>query len=325
LVDDYLGVQGRLTRRVQERLACLGADVSFAKAREHLEASWPLSLSTESVRGFCEEQGEKMRRWQTQDEQTPKEFAQAEGQVEFTVDAGKANTREQGWKDFKIAVLQKRVPGKAATSVQWQSRDLPKPTACVAWAALRPIKQFCKSWRPWSRRVGVKQAAEIHALGDGASWIWKAVDRVFTGCEQTLDVYHGCEHVSKGGERLYGDGSKEAVDFLERGRMMLLEQGWNGVTALMGEELAKEDTPKRRRALEKMLGYFAKHVGRLNYAKRLQQGQAIGSGAVEGWAKTLGLRLKARGARWCKKNVSRIASLGCVRNSSQWSAYWHPA
>jgi hypothetical protein len=310
---------------VQERLCCLAADVSFEKAREHLQASWPVSLSTESVRSLCEEHGDKMRRWQSQDQQTPKEFARAKGQVEFTVDAGKANTREEGWKDLKIAVLQKRPLGKEATSAEWQSRDLPKPTACIAWAALRPIKQFCKNWRSWSRRVGVTQAAEIHALADGASWIWKAVGRVFTGCEQTLDIYHGCEHVSKAGERLYGEGSKEAGDFLERGRTLLLQQGWNGITRLMGDELAKEDTSKRRKVLEKMLGYFVKHVGRLDYSKRLQVGQAIGSGAVEGWAKTLGLRLKARGARWRKKNVSRMASLGCVRNTSQWSAYWHPA
>ena len=74
-----------------------------------------------------------------------------------------------------------------------------------------------------------------------------------------------------------------------------------------------------------MLGYFVKHVSRLNYRQRLQEGKAIGSGAVEGWAKTLGLRLKARGARWRKQNVNKMASLGCARNSSQWQAYWKAA
>jgi hypothetical protein len=43
---------------------------------------------------------------------------------------------------------------------------------------------------------------------------------------------------------------------------------------------------------------------------------------VEGQAKTLGLRLKRRGARWNKRNVKPMASLVCVRHSSQWEAYW---
>ena len=51
-------------------------------------------------------------------------------------------------------------------------------------------------------------------------------------------------------------------------------------------------------------------------------GNAIGSGVVEGWAKTLGLRLKARGARWRLNNVQAMAALGCVANSDQWEAYW---
>ena len=38
--------------------------------------------------------------------------------------------------------------------------------------------------------------------------------------------------------------------------------------------------------------------------------------------KTLGLRLKARGARWRKRNAVGMSALGCVRHSSQWSSYW---
>jgi hypothetical protein len=269
-----------------------------------------------------------MQRWQPQEESTPAAFAQAAGAVEFTVDAGKVNTREKGWKDLKIAAFQKRCPGAAALPAEWQSRELPAPTACVAWAAVQPIKQFRKSWRLWSRRLGVGPLADLHALADGAGWIWKAVERVFTGCQQTLDIYQACQCVAQAGERLYGEGAAEAVDFLARGRTLLLESGWQGITQLMGEELQRQDTPRRRTILDKMLSYFTKHArqtNRLQYRQRLAAGQAIGSGAIEGWAKTLGLRLKARGARWRKANVRRMATLGCVRNSSQWAAYWSPA
>ena len=84
----------------------------------------------------------------------------------------------------------------------------------------------------------------------------------------------------------------------------------------------ESDRERRRKATDRLLGYFAKHTGRLNYAERLQAGRAIGSGQVEGEAKTLGLRLKRRGARWDKKNVQPMASLVCVRHTCQWDAYW---
>jgi hypothetical protein len=284
-----------------------------------------LSLSKERIRQACHRQGQRLAVWQKQEQKTPKAFAAAAGQVEFSTDAGKVNTLEAGWKDLKIAVFQKRPCAEPAIPAEWDRRTLPEPTVRVAWAGIAPIKRFRRTWRQRSRRLGVQQAGELHALGDGASWIWRSVERVFTGCQQTLDIYHGCGHLAKAGERLYGEGTDAAEAFLQRGRQLLLESGWSGICQLVGEEYAQEDTPRRRLVLEKLLGYFAKHIQRLDYRERLAAGHAIGSGSVEGWAKTLGLRLKARGARWRRKNVGKMAALICVRNSSQWHSYWSEA
>ncbi len=104
-----------------------------------------------------------------------------------------------------------------------------------------------------------------------------------------------------------------------------MSDGWPGVCVWVAELLSVDDPAeceRRRRFTEKLLGYFSKHVGRLNYRERLASGRVIGSGAVEGQAKTLGLRLKSRGARWRLGNVRPMASLVCVRNSVQWNAYW---
>ncbi|MCI0353608.1 MAG: hypothetical protein L0099_01020 [Acidobacteria bacterium] len=324
-VDELLRLDGHYTRALQQQLCRLCADVSFAKAREHLEALRGVALSKEAVRQACHQQGRRLAQWQTTEESTPQAFAAAAGQLEFTVDAGNVNTREVGWKDLKIGSLQKRPCGEAATPAEWETRVLPEPTARVAWAGIAPAKQFRRSWRRWSRRCGVAQAAELHVLADGADWIWRSVERVFTGSQQTLDLYHGCGHLAKAGERLYGQGSEAARRFLERGRQWLLEAGWSGVCQLVSAEYAQGDTPERRSALEKLVGYFAKHTQRLGYRERLAAGQAIGSGSIEGWAKTLGLRLKARGARWRQKHVAGMSALICVRNGSQWPAYWAPA
>ncbi|MGL4463510.1 MAG: hypothetical protein ACRC1K_15270 [Planctomycetia bacterium] len=41
-----------------------------------------------------------MAEFQPRDEATAQAFRQASGEVEFAVDAGKVNTREEGWKDL---------------------------------------------------------------------------------------------------------------------------------------------------------------------------------------------------------------------------------
>jgi hypothetical protein len=108
----------------------------------------------------------------------------------------------------------------------------------------------------------------------------------------------------------------------EVGSCCWLESGWSGICRRVSKEYAQGETLERRAVLEKLVGYFSKHVGRLGYRERLAAGQAIGSGAIEGWAKTLGLRWKADGARWRRKNVPWMSALVCVRHSSQWQAYW---
>jgi hypothetical protein len=108
----------------------------------------------------------------------------------------------------------------------------------------------------------------------------------------------------------------------ERGREQLLNKGWQGICNYVAEELAKGDTPERRSSLEGLVRYFSQHISRLNYNEGLSAGLVIGSGMVEGNVKTLGLRLKARGARWKVDNVGRMAALIGLRRSTHWNAYW---
>lgn len=323
--DDVLGLTGRLSRRLQEHACRLTADTSFAKAGEHLRALLDVPVSAETLRTLSERHGQQMARWQPTDTAGAAAFRAAAGEVEFTVDAGKVNTREGGWRDLKIAVFQKRTAGAPAPPSAWREQRLPEATSRVAFADIGPATVFRKGWRGWSRRLGVGQSGAMHVLADGAEWIWKSVDRVFSGCRQTLDLFHACAHLSRAADGLHGEGTPAATLAFEQARALLLDSGWHGVCRWVGECLAAGDTPARRAVLDRVIGYFSKHVGRLGYAADLAAGRAIGSGAVEGQAKTLGLRLKTRGARWRTANARRMAALVSVRNSIQWTTYWQTA
>lgn len=323
--DAVIGLTQRFSKVLRKHCCRLAADVSFAKSREHLWQMLGVRLAPETLRGLVGTHAKAMAAFQPKDEATAQTFGQAKGEVELAVDAGKVNTREEGWKDLKIAVISKREAGQPATPAQWQEDRLPEASAVVSLARVAASKVFHKAWNPLLRRLGVKASSSVHALGDGASWIWKSVGRVLPGCIETLDIYHASQRLSLCAQKIFGEATAEATAAFERGRDLLLREGWDGVCVWVSELLSvesAEEVTKRQKVTEKLLSYFAKHTNRLNYCDRLANGRAIGSGVVEGQAKTLGLRLKARGARWLKKNVRPVASLVCVRNSIQWEAYW---
>lgn len=323
--DAVLGLTQRFGKVVQKHCCRPAADVSFAKSSEHLRQMLGVHLAPGTLRTLVGSHGRAMAAFQPKDDATARTFARAGGEVELAVDAGKVNTRECGWKDLKIAVISKREAGEPVTPDRWREDRLPPASAVVSFAQIAASKVFRKRWAPSLRHLGVTELSAVQALGDGASWIWKSVGRVLPGCTQTLDIYHAGGRLSSCAQRIFGEGTAGATAAFERGRQLLLESGWSGVCQWVGELLAvegAEELGSRQQATEKLVNYFAKHTQRLNYPERLAGGRAIGSGIVEGQAKTLGLRLKARGARWLKKNVRPMASLVCVRNSIQWDAYW---
>jgi hypothetical protein len=324
--DALLGITGERSTKATQKYCCkLAADSSFAGTSEILSEMLGVDLCPETVRKVVEGHGKRMARFQSQDTASEKAFREAAGNVEFTTDAAKVNTREEGWKDLKIGVFSKREPGEPTTPENWKKQRLPNPTMVLAFAMIATSKEFRKEWRPRLRRLGVTCMANVHALADGASWIWKGVQRVLTGCVQTLDIFHACAHLHKCAERIHGQESKETKAAYVQGRALLIRLGWQGVCQWVHELLSVDDEAereRRRKATDRLITYFTNHMTRLNYAERLQAGRAIGSGQVEGQAKTLGLRLKRRGARWNKGNVAPMASLVCVRSSAQWDSYW---
>ena len=95
------------------------------------------------------------------------------------------------------------------------------------------------------------------------------------------------------------------------------------VHATAGSEIEWRPHRAARVAMGTLSGYFATHIGRLNYCHRLYTGQSIGSGMVEGAAKNLiGRRLKQTGARWRVENVNQMAELRCLTYSDYWNLYW---
>ena len=319
--DGLLGLDGYLSPRVL-RLACrLAADRSFDGAAERLHECCGVTVGGETLRRYCTATGVRVANWVRTDPGAAGPFREAVGEVEVQVDAGKVNTLS-GWRDLKVVGFARRRIGPAATPAEWDSRDLPGPTARVVLADIEEIDTFRRDWRAWADRLGVGSGSSVSVLGDGADWIWNAAQAQFPGSRQVLDVYHALEYVSDAAKGLYGEGTADTQASYESGRSRLLSEGWSGVCEWVAEELVREDTVARRAAVESLVGYLSKHVGRLGYAERLAEGRSIGSGLIEGTIKTLGLRMKARGARWVERNAEHMVALVALSNSTLWEHYW---
>ena len=152
--DEVLGLEGRYSRTLQKHACRLGADGSFATTREQFRELLGVAVSAETLRAMVQGHSKAMQRFQPQDEATAQAFQKAAGEVEFAVDAGKVNTREEGWKDLKIAVIQKRQRRQPTEPSAWDKQRLPAATIVLAFAMIATSKVFRRSWRSRLRQWG---------------------------------------------------------------------------------------------------------------------------------------------------------------------------
>jgi hypothetical protein len=320
--DRVLGVDGYLTAAAR-RLACLaGVQQSFARAQGLLAELAGWDRDEETIRRLCH--AEAARAAATRAERSTAEaFAAAPGDREPHLDAGKVNTL-QGWRDVKVAVFACRERGAPAEAASWDKRDLPAPSVRSLVAAVEEAAAFGGRCAAEAGRLRLTDPAQLNVSGDGAAWIWNLVARHFPGAAETLDVQHGAGHVAEAARRALGEDSAEARAEAERGRLLLLQDGYAGVVDWVGSLAGRVPAHGDGAALGEALNYFAEHQGRLNYALRLRRGQSIGSGLVEGSIKQLvNRRLKQTGARWKVRHVGPLVEFCALANSPEWNAYWN--
>lgn len=303
-------------------MACLlGVQRSFEKAEVALleVAGWDLDDNT--IRQLCH--ATAARAGSTRERRaTAGAFAQAEGDRELQIDAGKVNTTD-GWRDVKVAVFDRREPGEPIRPSEWDERDLPAPSVRSVVAAVEEAAIFGERCAAEATRLGLDDPKEIHVLGDGAEWIWNLAGRHFDGAAQCLDFWHAAGHLGEGARAMFGSGSDEARAALDRGKKKLLEDGYCGVVEWVGELGPEMPAGGDGAALGPMLNYLAGHQTRLNYVLRLRRGQSIGSGLVEGSIKQLlNVRLKQTGARWRVEHVAPLVELGALASGPEWETFW---
>lgn len=305
-------------------MACLlGVQQSFARAEQALAevAGWRLDDNT--LRRLCHATAAAASATRPE-RTTATRFAEASGDVELQIDAGKVNTQEN-WRDVKVGVFARRQRGKPTTVADWEERDLPAPAVRSVVAAVEEASAFGDRCAAEAERLALTEPSKLSVLGDGAEWVWNLSAKHFAGAAEVLDYWHGAEHLSGAARAVFGADAAQVEVEAARGRLRLLEDGYWGVTEWVGGVGSRVPVGGDGAALGGVLNYFAGHQTRLNYALRLRRGQSVGSGLVEGSIKQLlNKRLKQTGARWKVAHVGPLVELAALAASPEWQDYWEP-
>lgn len=304
-------------------MACLlGVQQSFVRAQTALAevAGWELDDNT--IRRLCHATAAEATAGR--DERTSATtFAQAAGDLELQIDAGKVNTLD-GWRDVKVGVFDRRERGEPTTAAAWEERDLPAPTVRTVVAAVEPVAAFGARCAAEAERLGLTDPQQFSVLGDGAEWVWNLAGEHFPGAQELLDIWHGAEHLAAGAKQVFGSNTEEATTQAACGRQRLLADGYWGVTEWVAAVGAQVPAGGDGASLGGVLNYFCGHQERLNYALRLRRGQSIGSGLVEGTIKQLlNKRIKQTGARWKVEHVGPLVELGALAAGPEWQNFWN--
>lgn len=321
MADDRTGIRGGRSRGA-ERLMCLaGSSWSFDAASKHLAEFCGIQTSNNTIRKVCHERAGEMADWRHTQAEAHAEFRQSVGEVEFETDGTHVNTYD-GWREMRLGIFAKREAGQAATPDQWASRQLPSPTTQVAFAAIEKSDRFTSRWRRWAGRLGVGSKRPIHAVADGARWIWDGLDDQFQHLDGVLDIFHALEHVAEAAKVI----DAERTGWLDRMRNTLLAEGSGGIQRELTATRKATRSRKQHTAIDAVTKYLGNHTKHLDYAAQLAAGKTIGSGMVEGACKNvIGRRLKQTGARWRIRRANRMATLATSLYSNTWEPYWDNA
>ncbi len=297
-----------------------GLQRSFAHAQPLLKELCGWDLDDNTIRKITHHNAKRAASTRsTRDDAT--RFEQAQGVPEVSIDAGKVNTLD-GWRDVKMAVISKRIPGEAATPHQWETRTLPTPTIRSVVAAIEEVELFTPRVRRETDRLNVTTAPKISVLADGGEWVWNLTEMVLPTATGVLDIYHALEHVSDAVKTL-NVTTVEAERLRSTGTMALLSGGKDGIDRWIGETAAGVPAGESTDGLLSLAAYLAKHPNHLDYAGRLTRGESIGSGQVEGAIKELvNLRLKRTGAKWRVEHVGPLVELLALSDTPEWHHLW---
>ncbi len=309
---------GSRSAGLDELLALLGAThASFAEATAVLERLTLVHVSPNSARDATEALGAVLLVDQAQHVnaaqagQVRPAADEAPSRLYITLDGVLAHLHEKGWSEIKVGCCSQtraRPERKRPARLEIRAHSLSYVTA------LAEAETF--GWHLWQEaaRRGVRDAAEVVVVGDGAHWIWNLADLHFPGATQIVDWYHASEYVWGAATAIWGERHPRRDAWAQQ----QLDALWEGKVAEVVAELDQHRAAGE--GVTAALSYYTTHRGRMDDPTYRARGLQIGSGSVESACKQLvGARLKQAGMIWEAAGAEAVAAVRAWLKSERWA------
>jgi len=180
----------------------------------------------------------------------------------------------------------------------------------ASWHQIQNEEDFGKDLALAASRIP-QDRVRIALLGDGADWLWKHMTACFPEGREILDYYHCAEHIHKVGKVQYGEGTLEALEWVESTITRLFFAEVNQVIGGLRRMQPKNETA--REEIRKLIGYLQNNRRKIHYRSDRKGGYPIGSGGIESAHKFIShTRLKRSGAWWIKENGNAMLRIRCA-------------
>lgn len=312
-----LGVSsGAKSRRLQRVLTDFGCEHSFAKAAQSVREHYGFAIGPSAVRQATLAHAQRAK------ERLEKEYAQP---FRMLPAAGSEHVIAQS--DGTMICTVQSGPRKSKRPREWKEMRLvgaqAKESATAVYAAtFGSVEQTGRRWGHCARQAGWGLNSRIHAVADGAPWIYLQSREVFGAQGHFLcDFYHVSEYLAAAApvcapaqpERWRRTQQKR----LRRGAAPL-------VIAALAQHLEPPEIPDEEAPARNAHRYLNNRLDSLDYPLALLLGLPIGSGMIEsGHRHVLHGRLKKAGAAWLHENADQMAHLRVLRANQQWEALWN--
>jgi hypothetical protein len=228
---------------------------------------------------------------------------------------GKSPTGEAHTREAKLGCV------FTQTAVDEKGCPVRDEAATTYVGAIETAAEF--GWRIYgeAERRGLRRAAQVIVIGDGAPWVWGIAAEHFPGAIEIVDLYHAREHLADLSKLVYGAASAKARQWTIA-RLAQLDEGKIESLLLCLRRL-RPPAAQTQEAVRQTIRYFENNRERMRYAQFRRQGLFVGSGVIEAGCKTIvGQRLKQSGMRWSLRGANAIIALRCAQLSGRWEDFW---
>ena len=159
---------------------------------------------------------------------------------------------------------------------------------------------------------------------DGERGLQRRVGRIMKDVTLVLDFLHVLERLWACGHARYGEGSKEAREFVRLRALRILTGQVSQVVKGLRQIVTKRRLKgEKRKTLLATAGYYYRNRSRMQYHEYLRKGFPIASGAVEGACKNLIKdRMERSGMRWTSRMAEAMIKVRAAYLSGDFEDYW---